>query len=180
MTEPMPSRRSVLISLVGLGAAGGSAYLYRAKHAIVNSALYTTVLRPGPRAMRDGLANILVVHVDRVPDDLVECLTAGSVIPGATESWITMNESLFRPEGAGLFTGASTLTFALRPELSRLRPPTMLLWGEKDTFGPPTLGEEMARLMPNARCEVVPDAGHLPWLDQLDMCTTRIRAFLES
>ena len=144
---------------------------------IINSALFATVLKPG----RPGpVSTRLVAHPDRVPNDLHDCLTAGAVIPGAVESWITLNESFMRPQGAGLFAAASTLTFALRPELGGLRPPTLLLWGEKDSFGPPSLGQEMARLMPSGRCEVIPDAGHLAWLDQLEMCTARIRAFLDA
>jgi hypothetical protein len=53
-----------------------------------------------------------------------------------------------------------------------------LLWGERDTFGPPSLGEEMAALMPDARCEVIPDAGHLPWLDDASLCAERVRSFV--
>jgi pimeloyl-ACP methyl ester carboxylesterase len=70
------------------------------------------------------------------------------------------------------------LSYALRPELGRLRAPTLLLWGERDTFGPPSLGEEMAKLMVDGRCVVVPDAGHLPWLDNVDLCAEHIRLFL--
>ena len=62
------------------------------------------------------------------------------------------------------------LTYALRPELAQLRPPTLFLWGDKDTFGPPALGMELAALAPNARCVVVQDAGHLPFWDQPELC----------
>ena len=116
----------------------------------------------------------------RVPEVLVDCLTAGSAIPGAKESWITMNESIFRPRGLGLFSPASTLTYALRPELTGLRPPTLLLWGDRDTFGPPALGMEMAQLMPNGQCELLAEAGHLACLDALDQCAARVRSFLAS
>jgi pimeloyl-ACP methyl ester carboxylesterase len=144
---------------------------------IINSILFATILKPG----RPGpMGTVVVAHPDRVPNDLVDCFNAGSVIPGAVESWITMSEGFFRPEGAGLFAGASPLTFALRPELGGLQPPTLLLWGEKDSFGPPTLGQEMARLMPNGRCDVIPDAGHLAWLDQPEICIERIRTFLDA
>jgi pimeloyl-ACP methyl ester carboxylesterase len=36
----------------------------------------------------------------------------------------------------------------------------------------------MARLMPNGRCDVIRDAGHLAWIDQLDICAERIGSFL--
>ena len=44
-------------------------------------------------------------------------------------------------------------------------PPTLFLWGADDGFG----GEEVARgvvsRMPNAELVMIPDFGHLPWLD---------------
>jgi pimeloyl-ACP methyl ester carboxylesterase len=169
--------------LVLLGEPAGSAPRIRLANRLVgtrviNSALFFSVLEPGPETMRNSLHNMLVAHPERVSDELFDCLTAGAVIPGAAESWITMNESVFSPAGAGLFSPTSTLTYALRPELKRLRVPTLLLWGDRDTFGPPTLGQEMADLMPDARCEVIPDAGHLPWLDNPDLCAQLMRSFL--
>lgn len=128
--------------------------------------------------MRDSLARLLVADVNRVPSDDIDCLALGSMIPGAAQSWITLMEDIFKPAEAGLFSAASTLTYALRPELSGLKPPTLMLWGDKDTFGSPTLGQEMARLMPNVRCEVIPDAGHLAWLDQPNRCAERIASFI--
>ena len=83
-------------------------------------------------------------------------------------------EDIFKPADAGSFSAASTLTYALRPELSGSKPPTSTSRGDKDTFGSPTLGQEMACLMPNARREVIPDAGHLAWLDQPNRCAERI------
>lgn len=87
--------------------------------------------------MRDGLARIAVSDVRRIPSADIDCLPLGSMIPGATESWITLNEDVFRPAGPGLFSAASTLTYALRPEFGGLKPRTLILWGDKDTFGPP-------------------------------------------
>jgi len=170
-------------SLILMGEPAGSAPNIRVANRlvgtrIVNSALFATVLDPGPETMRNSLANMLVAHPERIASELVDCLTAGSELPGAKESWITLNEGFFRPRGAGLFSGASTLTYALRSELAGLAVRTLLLWGERDTFGPPTLGEEMARLMPNADCVVVPDAGHLPWLDDVDFCAQHMLEFL--
>jgi pimeloyl-ACP methyl ester carboxylesterase len=145
---------------------------------IINSALFASVLKPGPRTMRDSLERLLVADVHRVPSTDIDCLAFGSMIPGAAQSWITLMEDIFRPAGAGLFSAASTLTYTLRPELGGLEAPTLMLWGDKDTFGPPTIGQEMARLMPNGRCEVIPDAGHLAWFDQPDICAQRIMSFL--
>ena len=39
---------------------------------------------------------------------------------------------------------------------------------------------EMVGLMPHAKLQVVHDAGHLAWLDQIDECTNLITAFAQS
>ena len=70
-------------------------------------------------------------------------------------------------------------TYQLRPELKDLRPATLFIWGDQDKLGPPTLGVEMAKLAPNAHCEVLPDAGHLPWLDQPEECSRMVTEFLK-
>ena len=58
--------------------------------------------------------------------------------------------------------------------------PTLLIWGDKDSFGPPSLAKEMAQSLPQGRAAVVPDAGHLAWLDQPDIVAGLIADFLRS
>jgi pimeloyl-ACP methyl ester carboxylesterase len=83
-------------------------------------------------------------------------------------------------ENVTRWNGDSTLTYSLRPELPTLTVPTLMIWGEKDTFGPPSLGAEMVALMPHGRMEMLADAGHLAWLDQLDRSEKLIESFLRS
>ena len=175
-----PERVSRLV-LIGepAGSAPKSRLAYRLIGTrIINSALFATVLKPGPQSVRKGFDNLLVADIRRVPADYLECMTAGAVIPGAVQSWITLVENAYDPPGAGLFSGSSTLTYKLRPEFPRLAVPTLLLWGEKDALGAPLLGQEMAALMQHALCDVIPDAGHIAWLDQLDLCADKVELFL--
>jgi pimeloyl-ACP methyl ester carboxylesterase len=44
--------------------------------------------------------------------------------------------------------------------------PTTFLWGEKDIFGPPQLGQRVASLVPKGKFVLIPDSGHLPWMDE--------------
>ena len=81
---------------------------------------------------------------DRVPHEILEADYAASSLPWAALSWNSMLEELGR-EGVDR-TG---LTYALRPELKNLRPPTLFIWGDKDIEGPPSLAEEMAALAPS-------------------------------
>lgn len=120
--------------------------------------------------IRASYAARLVAHPERIPAALLEASHAAALLPGAARAWDTMLERI-RQERLGL-------TYALRPELGRLRPDTLFIWGDKDTFGSPTLGVEMAALAPNARCEIIEDAGHLPFLDQPERCAQLTSAFL--
>lgn len=115
-------------------------------------------------------AGRLVARSERVSKAMLAASHAAALLPGAALAWDTMLESI-RQQRLGL-------TYALRSELAQLRPPTLFLWGEKDAFGPPTLGVEMAALAPDARCVVVQDAGHLPFWDQPEQCAQLTRAFL--
>ncbi len=53
-------------------------------------------------------------------------------------------------------------------ELSRLRVPTVILWGEKDTLVPRAGLDKMARLLPAAELVVWPETGHSPQLERPD------------
>lgn len=52
--------------------------------------------------------------------------------------------------------------------LSRLFVPTLLLWGEKDAFFPVADVRPRLSLLPASRLVVLPDAGHLPFLENPD------------
>jgi pimeloyl-ACP methyl ester carboxylesterase len=147
----------------------------------VNSLLYKGPLKPPKNAaeVRAGFAKSkLVADPGRPSDVLCECLAAGARIPGATTSWTTMVEQIFAPAGWGLWAKDTLGTHKLAPELARLDQPTLFLWGEKDPLGAPSVGQSLADLMPNARLEVVADAGHLPWLDQPKICSDALLEFL--
>ncbi|HST42689.1 MAG TPA: alpha/beta hydrolase [Conexibacter sp.] len=62
-------------------------------------------------------------------------------------------------------------------ELSRIDARTLVVWGALDPFIPPRFAEEYAARIPGARVELVPQAGHWPWLDRADLIR-RIADFL--
>ena len=140
----------------------------------LNGLMYATVMKPGAAATNEGFKRILVAHPDRLSPAYLDCCTAALEIPGATESWLTLLEDCH------ITSGRSTLTYSLRPELSMLSMPTLLIWGDKDSFGPPSLAREMAQMMPRGRSEIVTDAGHLAWLDQPERVLGLIADFLRS
>jgi pimeloyl-ACP methyl ester carboxylesterase len=118
---------------------------------------------------------VLMAHPDRVPAEIMDAASAASAVPGASQAWNSMLEDVAREGG-----NRNGLTYALRPELKNLKPPTLFIYGDKDMEGPPSLAQEMAELAPNGRCEIVADAGHLVWLDQPSVCTKLVLDFLKS
>lgn len=56
---------------------------------------------------------------------------------------------------------------------------TLLLWGEADTVVPLRVAHRLHALMPDARLEVVPQAGHLVLEEQPDLCAASILRFLD-
>ena len=64
--------------------------------------------------------------------------------------------------------------------LATVRAPTCFIWGERDPFGGERTAQALARRIPDARIEMVPDAGHAPWLDDLGRCSDLTSRFLAS
>jgi 2-hydroxy-6-oxonona-2,4-dienedioate hydrolase len=62
--------------------------------------------------------------------------------------------------------------------LSRVTTPTYFLWGSDDTFGGVEVAQRLAAALPSADLEMLPDAGHLPWLDDPDHAAGVVSRFL--
>jgi pimeloyl-ACP methyl ester carboxylesterase len=60
------------------------------------------------------------------------------------------------------------LTADVRPELARVRAPTLLVWGEHDALVPVPIGEELRGALPQARLVVLKGAGHNPMWDRAE------------
>jgi pimeloyl-ACP methyl ester carboxylesterase len=62
--------------------------------------------------------------------------------------------------------------------LGQVSIPTLVLWGESDRIVTPDYGGAMAAAIPNARFEIVREAGHLPQLEQPEATFRTIDRFL--
>lgn len=88
-------------------------------------------------------------------------------------SWYTalrLATATFANDGSMIARMADGRRFApeLTPDarlLGRVSVPTLVVWGADDPFGGVEVGVRLVRELPAARLEVLPDAGHLPWLD---------------
>lgn len=67
----------------------------------------------------------------------------------------------------------------LKRWLRRISVPTLLLWGESDRIVAPGYPEAYASLIPGARIEIIPEAGHHPELEQPEAAAAIARFLAE-
>jgi pimeloyl-ACP methyl ester carboxylesterase len=53
----------------------------------------------------------------------------------------------------------------LGEELSQIKQPTLLIWGNDDTITPPFVGKEFNKLIPNSQLHFVDKCGHAPMME---------------
>jgi pimeloyl-ACP methyl ester carboxylesterase len=63
--------------------------------------------------------------------------------------------------------------------LHRIDVPTLVLWGENDTFFPISLQAEFVRLIPGARAATIPRCGHLPHIECPDAVAEALTHFID-
>ena len=151
--------------LVLIGEPAGSSPPGQSKSRPINKYENTSL-----EVIRRYYEAVLVSDVNRVDTEMLKAEVAAARLPGVALAWNSMLEQI-KNEKRGL-------THALRPELKNLKAKTLFIWGDKDYFGLPTLGQEMAAIAPNAYCEIIQDAGHMVWLDQPESCAQLTLDFL--
>ena len=65
------------------------------------------------------------------------------------------------------------------PVVSAVRVPTLVIVGEEDQLTPVEESRRLAEAIPGARLEIIPQAGHLPNLEQPDRFNVVLTRFLE-
>jgi len=68
----------------------------------------------------------------------------------------------------------------LRSRLSGIQVPALVLWGAADRIMTPAYGKAFADAIPGARFEVIPKAGHLPYLEQPEATFQALEDFMRS
>jgi 2-hydroxy-6-oxonona-2,4-dienedioate hydrolase len=62
--------------------------------------------------------------------------------------------------------------------LGRIRCPIRFIWGANDPFGDAEVARRLMPRLPTATLDLMPDAGHSPWLDDLEHCARGVESFL--
>lgn len=121
-------------------------------------------------AQRSQYREMFHIDPDTVPELYFETRIAGLRLPSERGSWATILPRLATLEG-------------LRPEvylgddISRLQPPTLVIWGEHD-MAPVEVGRAVANQMPRGQFVYLPGVGHFPFLEAPARCAEIISEFL--
>lgn len=123
---------------------------------------------PDAETMRTRAFAPVVAHPERIPLDLLEVALAGSALPGTALTSRTMLHAFLTLHGLreSLWMGE---------DMARLEIPMSFVWGDQDRFAPPKIGKELAGRMNDAHITVIPDAGHVPHLDQPEAVAAVVR-----
>ncbi|NVO31459.1 alpha/beta fold hydrolase [Hymenobacter lapidiphilus] len=68
----------------------------------------------------------------------------------------------------------------LSKELSRIKAPTLLVWGLNDTITPPVVGHEFYRLLPNSELRFLDHCGHAPMMERPADFNRLLMGFLQT
>jgi pimeloyl-ACP methyl ester carboxylesterase len=125
--------------------------------------------KPTRDGSRKFWGQVLVVHPERIEDALLDAAVASQ------RRNLSSHLSVIRCLGDA---GGLRRDVLLGKRWSELKAPTLFLWGERDTFLPPEAGEAIAGQRANRRLIRIPDAGHLPWIDDGQRIVHEIEHFL--
>ena len=121
-----------------------------------------------PETLRQQIfAAFLVTHADRLPLDVLEVSLAAESIPGVDRSARSMLQAVTTLAGWRKH-------LLMRDTMAALPVPTLFLWGERDAFTPPSIGEALAARMPAGQIVTIPDTGHLPHLERPEIVARHV------
>jgi len=138
---------------------------------VVGRAVGRMVRKTGSEDLRKRAFRILSAHPERVADEYLEIAAAAARLPGAEVAARTMLRTV-------LDFGGWRTRMMTRDTLASIDVPTQFIWGDRDAFAPPSSGQDMVHRMRHAAIDIVPDAGHLPHMDEPEIVATAINDFL--
>ena len=106
----------------------------------------------------------------------VDVLLAQPAAPPVREEVVG---TMSRIDPAAYRIGAEAVWLAdQRERAAAIRVPTLVLVGDQDKVTPPSLSEELAGLIPDAKLQVIAGAGHLANLEKPDEFNNAVEDFI--
>lgn len=118
--------------------------------------LLMKLLPPSPGQV-DRFAAMAGEDLSQLPE-LRDLLVAIQRLPGVQSALRELVHAVVRMRGA---RPEITLT---EHQLAQITRPIQLIWGGRDPFGAPEVGQRAAEIIPEAAFHLIPDAGHIPWV----------------
>lgn len=128
---------------------------------------------PDAETMRTRVFGGLVVHPDRIPSDMLEVALAATELPGTALTSRTMLQSVATLRGLRDSAWMSE-------DMRHLEAPTRFVWGDQDRLAGYSMGQDLARRMPDGQITVMADAGHMPHFDQPEAVAAVVNADLQA
>lgn len=132
----------------------------------------------GSRESMRLMMNELVYDPSSISEELIDARLASSSRPGAAESMKRFAEGNRFLEKDPVMVGNLDMRSTLPAVTERI--PTLVLWGENDSFAPPETARKMEKILPHARFEYIKNAGHQLQTDQPDIVADLVRKHIAS
>lgn len=179
--EAVGVKRAVV---VGLSMGGYVAFRFLEKYPDVVSGLVLVDTRAGAdtdegRAARHATAaRVERDGVGGLANDMLAKLVAAQASQTVKDELLGIMRSA---SAAG--TAAAARAMAARPDsrpmLEQVRVPTLIVVGAEDALTPPAMSEEMHKLVPGSRLEVIPGVGHMSNMEAPDVFNRVLLEFLQ-
>jgi len=133
-------------------------------------------IKPGDRETRD-ITDIFGLPGGEVPKVMFHDPSRGPNLGAMTDEQLTVMAS--DRIAHALYTWDPYMhNPKLQYRLHRIDVPTLLIWGENDRIVTVAYAEAYRKLIPGARLVVIPQAGHLPQLEQPDLFVEHVLPFV--
>ena len=134
---------------------------------------------PGREAFRNMAAASKAKGLAAITDVAMRRLFAPEFQAGHPDLMRDRREAFLKTDPEVLQAACAQLAaLDLRPELSKVKVPVLVLVGEHDEATPPPMSVELAALLPDARLEVLDGCAHVPQLQKPRVFLDAIADFL--
>ena len=139
----------------------------------LNVLLWQTLARPTAASVRQLFEQLMVQRIEKIPPGYLDLVLLGMQRPQLRRSWLSTVEALSGVRGLR----KSAALFHLLPQL---KVPTRIIWGAADRITPPARGLPILQTIPDFAAEIIPDAGHMLWLDEPERCAEALSRLLRA
>ncbi len=138
----------------------------------VNNFLWSTIAKPSLKGTKELYKMLLVADSSKLSNEFINCSYLASILPAYKLGWLTLLENISTLKGF-------RKDYFIANDVRLIKNPTLFLWGDKDAFQSAIEGEKISKTMQTSSFDIIGDAGHLPWLDQPELCSAKMNGFFK-